>query len=305
MRTIIKKGDHGPAVLECQKLLNQLGYGLVEDGIFGAVTESIVKKFQREHQLIVDGIVGPKTWSVLVDAVHQKEQAFHSVVDEYLELSVGNFIKETTEKLGVTLHHTVTDGDPARVVQVWDQDRRGAVGTHFVIGRTMTNGNPIHDGKIVQCIPMENWAHHILTQRMGFSSNHNHLVNKSYIGIELCSWGALKKEGNRFYTLDGRVEIPANQVATLYTPFRTFQYWHKFTSAQIEALYRLLKALRSEMKIDYRKDKEKQVKDWFELSWDAMALRRVLTTHTNFEYGKFDTFPQPELINLINEVYRL
>jgi N-acetyl-anhydromuramyl-L-alanine amidase AmpD len=302
MQLIIKKGDHGPTVLECQKLLNQLGYGLVEDGIFGAVTESIVKKFQKQYNLVADGIVGPRTWAVLREQVHNAQQAFHAVVDEYVELGAGNFIKEATEKLGVTLHHTVSDGDPARVVRIWDQDKRGPVGTHFVIGRTMTNGNTANDGKIVQCMPMENWAHHVLTKRMGFSSNHNNLVNKSYVGIELCSWGALKKQGNRFYTLDGRVEIPSNQVCTLYTPFRTFQYWHKFTNAQIESLFRLLKALKQELKIDYRKDGK--INDWFELSWDAMALRRTLTTHTNFEYGKFDTYPQPELVNLIHEIYR-
>lgn len=303
MRAIIKRGDHGPEVLECQKLMNQLGYGLVEDGIFGAVTESIIKKFQKQHNLVADGIVGPKTWATLIELVQNAQLAFHSVVDEYLELGAGDYIKETTRKLGVTLHHTVSDGDPARVVQIWDQDSRGSVGTHFVIGRTMTNGNPEHDGKIVQCIPMENWAHHVLTKRMGFSSNHNNLVNKSYVGIELCSWGALKKEGNRFYTLDGRVRIPDNQVCTLYTPFRTFQYWHKFSNAQIESLFRLLKALKQELKLDYGKDGK--INDWFELSWDAMALRRVLTTHTNFEYGKFDTYPQPELVNLIHQIYRL
>jgi hypothetical protein len=50
-------------------------------------------------------------------------------------------------------------------------------------------------------------------------------------------------------------------------------------------------------------DKELNITDWFELSWDAMAGRRKLTTHTNFEYGKFDTFPQPELLNTIEEIY--
>lgn len=302
MPVTIKKGDYGPAVLNCQQLLNQLGYNLLEDAMFGAVTESIVKRFQQANGLVADGIVGPKTWAVLNNRVLVVQQAFHPVVEQYLDLGPGQYINENAQKIGITLHHTVSDGDPERVVQVWKNDNRGPVGTHFVIGRTKTNGDKTFDGQIVQCMPLEKWAHHILTKRMGFSSNHNELVNKSYVGIELCSWGALKKIGTKFYTLDGRIEIPSNQVTTLYQPFRTFRYWHKFSRAQLQSLYLLLKALKSTLKLDFTKDAN--IKDWFELSWEAMALNRVLTTHTNFEYGKFDTFPQPELINLISEIYK-
>lgn len=44
----------------------QAALNLVQDGIFGAVTEEAVKAFQKAHGLVPDGIVGEKTWSIIV-----------------------------------------------------------------------------------------------------------------------------------------------------------------------------------------------------------------------------------------------
>jgi peptidoglycan hydrolase-like protein with peptidoglycan-binding domain len=38
---------------------------LTIDGIFGPETEATVRVFQRDHDLVPDGIVGPKTWREL------------------------------------------------------------------------------------------------------------------------------------------------------------------------------------------------------------------------------------------------
>lgn len=58
---IIKLGDRGDEVKKLQKLLH-----LLDDGIFGKLTQEAVKNFQKEHGLFADGIVGPKTWSILL-----------------------------------------------------------------------------------------------------------------------------------------------------------------------------------------------------------------------------------------------
>jgi len=304
LQQTVKTGDQGASVLECQKLLNKIGFQLTEDGYFGTMTELAVKQFQKNKMLTADGVVGTITWKKLAEQAMMQTHVFNpAVVDIYRPLAAGEYVNEKTRKIGIVFHHTVSDGNPETVVRVWNEDTRGAVGTHFIIGRTMVNGDTRHDGKVLQCIPLDGWAHHILSTRMGFSSAHNSHINRSYIGIELCSWGALKKVGNKFYTLDSNIEIPENQVCTLQTAFRTYQYWHKFTNAQINALFKLTKALKQHFKFDFSKDGK--ISNWFELSWEAMAARRVLTTHTNFEYGKFDTFPQPELENMINELYKL
>jgi peptidoglycan hydrolase-like protein with peptidoglycan-binding domain len=48
-----------------QQFLNKKGYPVTTDGLFGSKTEQAVIKFQQKQHLVVDGIVGPRTWSAL------------------------------------------------------------------------------------------------------------------------------------------------------------------------------------------------------------------------------------------------
>ncbi|WP_089099053.1 serine/threonine-protein kinase [Streptomyces hyaluromycini] len=60
--------DHGTNVKEVQCILKARGYNIGPsgvDGIFGYDTLTEVKKFQSNHDLRVDGQVGPQTWSAL------------------------------------------------------------------------------------------------------------------------------------------------------------------------------------------------------------------------------------------------
>ncbi len=61
----LRQGSKGDDVLELQKLLNQNGYSLAEDGSFGPATLSAVKDYQQKNGLAVDGIVGTNTWGKL------------------------------------------------------------------------------------------------------------------------------------------------------------------------------------------------------------------------------------------------
>ena len=62
----LRRGARGEEVRYMQTLLHNAGSGLEIDGIFGIGTLSAVKSFQSRHGLVVDGIVGPKTWAELL-----------------------------------------------------------------------------------------------------------------------------------------------------------------------------------------------------------------------------------------------
>ena len=62
----LKKGDRNEYVRNWQMFLNLNGYSCgAADGIFGAKTDAAVKKWQKDHNLVADGIIGPKTWASL------------------------------------------------------------------------------------------------------------------------------------------------------------------------------------------------------------------------------------------------
>lgn len=63
--TTLRFGSEGNEVKKLQLLLGADGYYLKADGKFGNKTLESVKAFQAEHGLVVDGIVGVKTWDEL------------------------------------------------------------------------------------------------------------------------------------------------------------------------------------------------------------------------------------------------
>ena len=61
MAILLTKGSRGELVKRLQAALN-----LVQDDIFGAITAEAVKAFQKAHGLVPDGVVGEKTWAIIV-----------------------------------------------------------------------------------------------------------------------------------------------------------------------------------------------------------------------------------------------
>jgi N-acetylmuramoyl-L-alanine amidase len=60
---ILKEGTKGERVKELQRLLNISKV----DGIYGQATRQAVIAFQQKNGLKADGVIGPKTWKVLVN----------------------------------------------------------------------------------------------------------------------------------------------------------------------------------------------------------------------------------------------
>ncbi|SBW14691.1 hypothetical protein BR10RB9215_C11529 [Brucella sp. 10RB9215] len=64
--TVLRRGMRGLSIADLQRGLRAAGfYHLSIDGIFGPGTEQAVKAFQRDHRLVADGLVGPKTMNGL------------------------------------------------------------------------------------------------------------------------------------------------------------------------------------------------------------------------------------------------
>ncbi len=72
---VLKYGSTGQHVAILQKKLEEHGFdpGPV-DSIFGVQTLAAVKAFQRAKRLIVDGIVGPQTWSALFSVPSRRDK---------------------------------------------------------------------------------------------------------------------------------------------------------------------------------------------------------------------------------------
>lgn len=123
---VLKYGSRGDDVKLLQSKLH-----CIEDGIFGKITEEAVKNFQKEHNLVVDGIVGQKTWDAL----------------EILNLKTSRNIKY------IFIHCTATpEGKNFTTEQItqWHIARGfQTIGYHFVI---YLDGS-IHAGRNIDIIP--------------------------------------------------------------------------------------------------------------------------------------------------------
>lgn len=61
-RPTLRRNSIGEAVREVQKKL-----GIAVTGTFDGATEAAVRQFQRDHDLVPDGIVGPRSWAMLAE----------------------------------------------------------------------------------------------------------------------------------------------------------------------------------------------------------------------------------------------
>ena len=102
----IRKGDRGEYVTYLQTKLIQMGYSCGStgaDGKFGNDTLYAVKKFQLDHGLQMDGIVGPATWGAIdsdepvkLYTVHIPGQAKY-VADAFIKEYSGAWMTEDGE----------------------------------------------------------------------------------------------------------------------------------------------------------------------------------------------------------------
>lgn len=66
-----------------QELLSKLGYNLPATGYFGEMTNAAVRSFQQKNNLVVDGEVGIKTWTLLMGQAHPADTLGEKFLGEH------------------------------------------------------------------------------------------------------------------------------------------------------------------------------------------------------------------------------
>lgn len=97
----MKLGSTGADVKALQKLLNQLDYHLLEDGVFGQGTKTAVKSFQKAVGLSVDGIVGPQTLSALSKKINPTTYSISSKGIDFIKSFEGFSLTSYDDGVGV------------------------------------------------------------------------------------------------------------------------------------------------------------------------------------------------------------
>ena len=174
MKTL-RKGSKGAEVLTLQKLLNKLGYTVVEDSDFGQKTENAVKALQKDKGLVSDGIVGEKTWAALgvTDAKCVDPSVLYLPITAHITKSPNRPIKY------LAIHYTAGRSSVAGCVKaVRNVFQNGRASADFAVDdRDMAQYNP--DIKNYYC-----WA---VGNKKAAKVNVPDGCNKNTISIEICS----------------------------------------------------------------------------------------------------------------------
>ena len=306
---LIKLGSKGTQVAELQKLLNEKGFDAgITDGVFGRGTERAVKDFQASVGLIADGIVGNMTWEALRDNPVKTYQFDLELDFTSYPLNQNEYYREIVTKDTIYVHHTAGGARPDYVIDGWERDKTKSgnalrVGTAFLIGRK-TNGVKDFDGEIYVPFNPKYWSHHLGLKRPKYSPFNNARLNAKSIAIEICSYGWLhREESGRFYfeTGSGKIYVPNEEVCILEKPWRGKKYFQKYTDKQIESLKKII--LELARKFDIPLPNIKYDECYFDLKYDALNGAPGLWTHVNVREDKWDCFPQPELIEMLNTLH--
>jgi len=171
----------------------------------------------------------------------------------------------------------------------------------------------MYDGEVVQAFPEGGYGWHL--GKNGSQYMHNHSV-----GIEVNNFGYLTKGGykkkvngkrvwvekdsNSFYTYAG---TRADESQIVECSFKGYDYWHKYSDAQIESLRLLILHIADRDGIDVRVGLPTLIKTQgvkaFDWNPDAYYGKvKGLWTHTNTKKGKFDMFPQQELLDMLTSL---
>jgi N-acetyl-anhydromuramyl-L-alanine amidase AmpD len=210
-----------------------------------------------------------------------------------------HFMDEVSEKKQIYIHHTASSPNPYGVVKWWETTPE-RVATSFIVGGTPGKSTDWKDGDIIQVFGSNRWAWHLGLKphhlaKGGPKAKSNTVLNKESIGIEICSWGQLTSTADGFKNYAGG-RVADWEVCELATPYKGFKYYQKYTPAQLQNTFDLLKFLGEKwhIPVKYKGDRI------FDICPEALQGESGIWSHTSVRPDKFDCFPQPELISMLS-----
>lgn len=291
----MKLGARGDEVIRLQNRLS-----LPTTGVFDELTAAGVKNIQLKSGMAPSGEVDSATHEILFEADINLSTDHSEIVTDLFEsyhLPDGEFKEIVTEKHYIFIHHTSGWNDPYKQIDIWARDKRGQIGTAYVIGGTnATTGDKTYDGRVLQAFDEKYYAWHL--------GSVDAYMHKHSIGIELCNFGYLTKKGNSFYTYTGAL-VKSSEVVDLGYSFRGYRYWHKYSKEQIKSLVKLVAYLGKKHDIDLRKGLISWIgqlgpSEAFDYNDEAKHGEiKGLLSHTNVRKDKTDVSPQEDLVNAL------
>lgn len=204
------------------------------------------------------------------------------------------FMQEEFKKTQIILHHTAGGPNSDNVLAGWKANLE-KIATAFIISGP---GKGCVDGEIVQAFASKHWAYGLGLKESTFHSLglKYQSLDKSAIQIEVCNYGFVTEKNGKFYTYVNS-EIPASEVTKLDVPYKGYQYWHKYSDAQIESLRKLIIFLGEKYGISV-----KYKEGIFDISKDALSNTPGVYTHNSYRRDKFDVYPCPRLIAMLKSL---
>lgn len=222
-------------------------------------------------------------------------------------LSSGEYYNEVFEKDTLYIHHTAGSHRPDWTIDGWERDRtksgeRLKVATSYVLGGIdRATRDTTYDGVVYRAFDDKFWAHHL-----GLKVANNVSLNKKSIGIEICNYGPLTKTRDGKFINYVNSEVPADMVIDLGKSFRGFQYYQKYTDAQLKTLKDLMLDIASRhKKIDLKAGLHQFVsmkENMFDFNAAALKGTPGVWSHSSVRTDKFDVYPHPQLIELLRTI---
>jgi len=196
------------------------------------------------------------------------------------------YFKTAHPKTQIVLHHTVSGKGVKGDIAHWIKSKFN-MGTCVIIER---------DGTINQIFSSKYWAYHLgvkasTYKRVGVPYKRWDMTS---IGIELDSYGGLKKDANGLWrTVYGNL-VDQDNVQEYPDGYRGFYAFEKYTPEQIEKTRQLLV---------FWCDRYDIPRTYYTNMWvtnsDALSGKPGIWSHTSFRFDKSDVHPQPELIQML------